>query len=294
MKLIPLILFLFLVFLSCSNESTTDTEATALATDIDINASGLSTKPTRLLVGIDHLRLRTTPGEKGEEIAYLDKDAVLYEAGEVSDFTTRVKLRGIWFDEPWIKVKTDKGVEGWVYGGAVTFDMKNPTALSNRLLDLRLNSFFGKGLSSELLSYRKAYHSASNSQDFSIVFSQGEQLRDTMVSILEQKINVLDMDYDQQPDLFWVEEALPGYETALVAEGTIYYLFQNFKDFQKLANKTKGKEDDDFVNLNLKVHAADSIEYFYPAWFLQTWDYGGHSLLGQGIHLDILRSADMD
>ena len=28
----------------------------------------------------------------------------------------------------------------------------------------------------------------------------------------------------------------------------------------------------------------DSVEYFFPSWYLQTWDYGGFSLLGSGKH----------
>ena len=296
MKSTPIIFFLFLIFLSCSNETVSNGDTPTIdGTSTEANAvTEQAFKPTKMLIGLDQLRLRSTPGEKGDEIAFLKKGTVIYDTGEVSNFTTRIKLRGIWFDEPWIKVKTEKGIEGWVYGGAVTFDLQNQTDLANKLLDLRLKSFFGKGINSELHSYRKAYHSASTSQDFSKVFRKGEQLRDTMVTLLEKKIDVVEMDYNQLPDLFWVEEGLPGYETALVAEGTLYYLFKNFKTFQKLAAKTSGKEDDDFVNLNLMVHAQDSIEYFFPSWFQQTWDYGGHSLLGQGTHLKILEQADKD
>lgn len=291
MKLVPLIFLCFLVLFGCKSESSTEQNSETTNSNADANSDDI--KATKLHVGLDHLRLRASPGEDGEEIAFLEKETVLYETGEVSDFTSRIKLRGIWFDEPWIKVKTDKGVEGWVYGGAVNFEMQNPTKLANQLLEIRLNSFFGKAITNDLHSYRKAYYSANTSEDFSKLFKMGKQLRDTMVTILEQKIEVMNTAENQLPDLFWIEEAMPGYETALVAEGTVYYLFQNLKDFQKITNKTSGSEDDDFLNLLLKVHAADSIEYFYPAWFLQTWDYGGHSLLGQGIHLDILQTADI-
>ncbi len=293
MKLIPPILALLFMLSACGDESkVSDANSPETTSSIPTDQPVTKTKQSKMTIGLDQLRLRSTPGEKGEEIGHLKKGTVVYETGEVSDFTSQIKLRGIWFDEPWIKIKTDEGLEGWVYGGAVIFDMDSPSAISNKLLDLRLRSFFGNQLTDQMHSYRKAYYSAKNSQDFSNVFKKGEQLRDTLVTILEDKIDVMSMDYEQLPDLFWVEEALPGYETALVAEGTIYYLLQDFKAFQKIANKTEGKEDDDFVNLNLKVHASDSVEYFFPAWVLQTWDYGGHSKLGQEIHLDILKEAD--
>ena len=40
------------------------------------------------------------------------------------------------------------------------------------------------------------------------------------------------------------------------------------------------------------VHPMDSVAYFFPSWFLQTWDYGGNSLLGKGTHLAILKKID--
>ena len=36
-----------------------------------------------------------------------------------------------------LKVKTEQNLEGWVYGGAVTFDVERPTTLSNTLLEKR-------------------------------------------------------------------------------------------------------------------------------------------------------------
>jgi hypothetical protein len=40
------------------------------------------------------------------------------------------------------------------------------------------------------------------------------------------------------------------------------------------------------------IYPTDSIEYFFPAWSIQTWDYGGHSLLGRGIHHEILKQLN--
>ena len=58
------------------------------------------------------------------------------------------------------------------------------------------------------------------------------------------------------------------------------------------ASKTRGRADDDFIDLNIQLYPMDSIEYFYPVYFMQTWDYGGHSLLGEGKHMEILSSAN--
>jgi hypothetical protein len=188
-------------------------------------------------------------------------------------------------------VKTGQNLEGWVYGGAVTFDMDNPTALSKKVLEKRLQTFFGKELTLKLNRYKSNFDSLKTSADFVDNLREGLELRDTLTTILENRINVSE-NYDQMPDLFWIENAIPGYVTQLVAEGTIYYLFQDFKQLLEKAKMTKGEEDNDFVDLNLLVYAADSVEHFFPSWFIQTWDYGGCSLLGKSEHLKILRKAD--
>ena len=36
-------------------------------------------------------------------------------------FTEKINLRGTTYDEPWLKVQTQEGQIGWVYGGGVKF-----------------------------------------------------------------------------------------------------------------------------------------------------------------------------
>ena len=72
----------------------------------------------------------------------------------------------------------------------------------------------------------------------------------------------------------------------------MYYLLQDYPKMNAQAQQTQGIEDDDYIELCMHVHSMDSVEYFYPSWFLQTWDYGGHSLLGQGVHLRLLEEME--
>lgn len=248
-----------------------------------------SAEPARLIINLDNLRLRATPGEKGKEISRLPKGSIVTDLGEISDFTTRLRLRGVQFDEPWIKIKTESGQEGWLYGGAVNFSMDNPTELTNQLMKRRLKTLF-KGLTPEILAYQQQYAQANSSEAFTQAFRKGSRLRDTLVQLLEDKIRI--SDYKQLPDLFWLEQAMPGYVPQLVAEGTLYYLFQDYQKMEKKAQQTQGLDDDNFIDLCTMVHAFDSVEHFFPAWFLQTWDYGGNSLLGQGVHLRILQKME--
>ena len=287
------LLFLFaLFFVACggtgekkqNNSSTiTETPTETIPEDIPVE------KMVPLIVNLDNLRLRADAGEKGKEIGRLPKGTVLQDLGEVSDFTTRVRLRGIWFDEPWLKVRTEQGLEGWVYAGAIRFDVNKPSELTEMLLRKRLQTTFGKELTQRIHTYRKNFRTATTSTAFAENYREGAELQALLNKELESKI-VLD-DTNQLPDLFWIDETLPALVPALVAEGTAYYLFRDYKALGNKAINTEGKEDDHYVALNYLVHNSDSIEHFFPAWMIQTWDYGGHSLLGQGEHLKILKKV---
>lgn len=289
------LLFFALFAVGCTSDTSSVEEDTISNVPVEQPSQPVSPEvappaiPARLITNLDNLRLRATPGEKGKEISRLPKGSVVTDMGEISDFTTRIRLRGVQFDEPWIKVKTESGQEGWLYGGAVNFSMDHPTALTNKLMERRLQTLF-KGLTPEILAYQRAYAQAKNSETFTQVFRQGSELRDTLVTMLEDKIRI--SDYKQLPDLFWLEQAMPGYVSQLVAEGTLYYLFQDYQKLGKKAQQTQGLDDDNFFDLCTMVHAFDSVEHFFPAWFLQTWDYGGNSLLGQGVHLRILQKME--
>lgn len=245
---------------------------------------------TRLTTNLDEVRLREAPGEDGKVLRSLPKGAVLYDLGEVSDFTTKVQLRGIQFDEPWLKVRTEDGTEGWVYGGALNFGMQDATKLANLLMEKRLQTLFGKQLADNIKAYRIDYQNIKSASDLALAYRKGISLRDTMAILMQDRITVSDP--SEVPDLFWLKETMPGFVSQLVAEGTAYYLFWNYKQLITKAKATTETPDDDFVQLAVALFPEDSVEYFYPAWFLQTWDYGGSSLLGRGTHLALLKKMD--
>lgn len=263
---------------------------------IVINAcdSGKNSQPalemTRLTTNVEDTRLRDAPGENARVISTLEKGTALYDLGEVSDFTTKIKLRGIEFDEPWLKVRTKDGTEGWVYGGALNFEINDSSKLVNLLITKRLFALFGRELTAKIENYRKKFQSMQSASDFANVYREGTKLRDTIVGIMQDKIVINDP--NQLPDLFWLEQAMPGFVTQIVAEGTAYYLFWNYKSLIDKTKSTSDSSDDAFVNLAIAVFPEDSIEYFYPAWFIQTWDYGGSSLLGRGVHDQLLKKMD--
>lgn len=245
---------------------------------------------TRLTTNLEEVKLRAAPGETANVLKTLAKGAVLYDLGEVSDFTTPVQLRGIQFDEPWLKVRAEDGTIGWVYGGVLNFEMRDADKVANLLMEKRLQTLFGKQIADRIKTYRIDFQNVKSENELARAYRNGTKLRDTLVRLMGDRILVSDP--NKLPDLFWLKEAMPGFTPQLVAEGTAYYLFWDYKVLINKANVTPETSDNDFVQLAITLFPEDSVEYFYPAWFLQTWDYGGSSLLGRGTHLAILKKMD--
>lgn len=289
--MLRLYLYCFFVFLffSCHSEPSTE-EANVTSQIKSVPDSTMDDQRTKLIVNIDELRLRTQPGQNGSVIKTISKGADLYDLGEVSNFSTRIELRGKTYNEPWLKVQTKDGTVGWVYTCPLFFRMEKPGQLKTFLMDKKLEMLLGANNVKRLTVYRESYNNVKSAPSFASVYKNGLRLRDTIVAMLETKI---EPEPDNgMPDLFWLDQIVPGYLPQLVAEGTAYYLFADYRTFLRLAKQTTGTEDDEFVNVCLAAFPEDSIEYFYPAWKIQTWDYGGHSLLGKGKHNEILDKLD--
>ncbi len=79
---------------------------------------------SRLYVTINDLNMRKTPELNGESITKLSLFEEVYFMNEVTDSTQKINLGYEVADEPWVKVKTKKGKEGWVYGAGVNYYKK--------------------------------------------------------------------------------------------------------------------------------------------------------------------------
>lgn len=79
---------------------------------------------TRLYITIDGLNLRATPDLEGDLIVKLPLYEEVFFLNEVTDSTQQINLGYEVADEPWVKIKTKKGHEGWVYGAGVHYYKK--------------------------------------------------------------------------------------------------------------------------------------------------------------------------
>lgn len=73
------------------------------------------------IVTVDNLRMRDRAGKQSKVIRKLPEGTIVLSEGVVSDFTDKVTLRGISYDEPYHQVylRNKEDRPGWLYGGAL-------------------------------------------------------------------------------------------------------------------------------------------------------------------------------
>jgi uncharacterized protein YcfL len=278
-----LIIVLVLTLVACGDEPVKEPIVKEQTTIIEKKPEP---KQIKFIANMDHLRMRDNAGKEGKIIGNLSTGETLIYMGEKSSFNTPVKLRGYGYNDPWLKVKTKSGDEGWVYAGGVKFGDDLDNDLVKPLIDNRLKQLFGTKLAEEIQEYKTSFSKVNNSKDLAKTYRNAMEMRDEVVQILHDDIEIVDP--QKAADMDWMQAVLPGFITQFAAEGTLYHLFFYYEDWAKKARRTSGKEDNDFFELMYAVYPIDHIEHFFPAWFLQTWDYGGHSELGKGVHNDLL------
>jgi hypothetical protein len=243
--------------------------------------------PPAFISAIDHLRLRETPGADGKVVATLSEGDTLFALGEVSAFTTQVALRGVSYDEPWVKMRARDSLEGWVFAGGLNFSLAGDHELPLRLMRIRLNSFFGEELAGQILDYRQSWLKASADEQLAAAYREGARLQEALARIIEKRISLLQSSA-QAPNLDWMKESLPGLLPQRVAEGTALYLFFDYRQWMEKSRKTSGTEDNQFFDVCLTAFALDSVEYFLPDWIIATSDEHSYSELGKGVHQKML------
>jgi len=128
-----LALLLFVsVFVGCKDTNSAENENDTNKTTATADSIALQKATTvTVYAWVDKLRMRDEPDTKSDVVAEISEGAALTYLDEKTDFTQQITLRGKAFDEPWLKVSTSSGKEGWVYGGGVKFYQPKVAALKN-------------------------------------------------------------------------------------------------------------------------------------------------------------------
>ena len=285
----PIYFLLFAcIFFACKNEksSTSDNSKVQPAKSIPVEEF----KPIELEVYIDDFKMRSGPGVEHEEVARLGKGDWVYYEGEKSMHSTEIKLRGVKLNAPWLKVKREDGLKGWIYASGVKSASPEKIDKTKVIDEIQMNSFFDKKMIDRIKTYDKQWQLSKSSTAFADAYLLGERTQQEINEVLANKVEIDDP--GKLIDMSWLENSFVGFQNSLVAEGTVFNIFKDFKIMYEKAKETEGTEDDDFITFQFHANELDSVEYYYKSWFMQTWDYGGHSLLGQGKHFDLLNEAN--
>lgn len=84
-------------------------------------ASGSTANGSTLFVTIDGLKVRKEPGLKGETVAELQLYEPVTFLNKKTDWTQEISLGYEKVTDHWVKVRTQSGKEGWVFGAGVHY-----------------------------------------------------------------------------------------------------------------------------------------------------------------------------
>jgi hypothetical protein len=293
-----LIIWLISLFTSCiaeqASDATDEKEITTDSSSVEKESKFIKSSTNSLLLTISSKQaiVREEPAPSSREISRYTEASTLEYLGELTTYTTLMRIQGIDHDEPWLKVRTANGQIGWIYGGSVRFDGLSDQKLTEMVFDKRLKKTFGEELSSKIKIYQREVNDLQTTAAFRMLYKRGGKLRDQLEVQLNEALKLAIA--DSLPDFFWLNEALPGFLVHLINNGQSYQLYRNFADWNQLALATKEKEDDLLIAPFLIAYQTDSIEYKQADWRLSLSEEESYSLLGRGIHkntLDAIQAA---
>lgn len=155
-----------------------------------------------------------------------------------------------------------------------------------------LKTYFNQAQIRKILDYKDSFEKISNLNQFSGSYRKAIELKKILEPDLNKQFEKLQQTgkNPNEENFNWLTSFIPGLVPVMVAEGTMLNLSINYEAYLAKAQKTPEKSDDDFIKL--MINSFGNIETYYPRWFNQTWDYGGCSYLGKGMHSKTLLSIN--
>lgn len=148
---------------------------------------------------------------------------------------------------------------------------------------------FNPGEQAAIHTYAQHFQSVGNQAQLLATYREALQLKKKLEPWLKKYSDAMQKlpDYPSEAELKQLGAQLPGLRPGLVAEGTMLDLMTDFAGFAKVAAKTPETADNAFFSLMQQAYG--SHETYWGTWFNQTWDYGGCTWLGKGIHTRLLQ-----
>jgi hypothetical protein len=290
--------FALLAFSACGGEPTppapplVDTIPPPVA-PIQTNAEGLL-----LVVATQIAIVRQNPDIGAPEISRFRKGDTLLFANQISAHTLSMKLEGVQYDEPWLRVylpaqPNQPSAAGWVYGGSLQFVNLLDAQVRELVIDRRIRTVLGEKWLNPLASYRRQMQQIQTSTAFHTSWQRAEALADSLEFIINNLTEQQLRKRDTLPNFFWLNDIL---DNSLlihwVEEHQRYYLWHDLRYWQQKSLMTAEDADDEFIRTQIMAYASDSIEFWLPDWQIYL-DKEVCSMLGSGLHRRILDSAQL-
>lgn len=147
---------------------------------------------------------------------------------------------------------------------------------------------FNQADQAAIAAHQGRFRAARTQAQLLAAYRQAQQLERTLETRLEpwMEARLGRDDYPQEAELTALGKQLPGFRPMLVAEGTYLALRPDYTAWAKVAAATPETADNALFALLQKAYGPNYTDY--PNWFNQTWDYGGCSWLGKGVHKGVI------
>ncbi len=264
-RLLPLVFVLTLLLPHCKNDETQQR-----ATTKNENAQTLKTPADGALlptaaIAVDYLRLRKTPQLDAEELATLRWGEIVKLTGEITGFRQKITLRGLHYNDPWVRVQTQNGQTGWVYGGGLSFRQQPLSVVATNLMNGRLTHFLGEELAKQLVEHANRFNKQPCHE---MAFAERQKDALTLRTQIEEKLRKHFKPSKKLPDFYWLERNFPTFFLSLEGMPEQLHLFQNFKTLNQRALACSGQLDEQLVQLYFQLFPSDSLEAWQPAYLL--------------------------
>lgn len=282
------IVFLLLTLWACTEEVVTDPPPPPVQDSVVVQTPKIlktTGQPIGLVVATQQAIIRAAPSLTAKEMKRAEKGDSLLYMNEATDITTKIKLEGIEYDEPWLKVIWATNQTGWVYGGCIRFEGLSHQQLNQLVLQRRIRKFFGGTLSDKLIIYQKEIQDLQTLPAFKMMADRAVDIKDSLSAQMNLLLSASDS--DTIPDFFWLNDAFPGFLVHYI-DGKGYRLYKDYKQWLRFAQKTPATADDALVDVYFSVYNTDSVEYTVQDWQWATPEGDLCSVIGKGVHLEIM------
>ena len=225
------------------------------------------------------LGLFQTPAIDSELITTIKEGELLIPTGEYSGEWVGVSRNGRAICEPWLKVLTRKKESGWVMAVAEDFVIATkdiPEWEQNH----RIRSLLRERTLQQLRGYQQTWESTTQASLLVVAMRNALAVKEELLTEMEG------LPCQSQPD--WLEALFPGFVLQKNSTQGIPYLWQDYGRWLERARETKGSADDRLMQLFCRMYPQDSIAYYYAAWQFPEPDGKYFSLLGRGIHRELM------